>query len=130
MLSKTVAQLADALARKEVSSVELTKAYLERISALNPALNAYVTVTSDQALVQAAAADQQRAMGKHTAMTGIPVAHKDIFCTRDVLTACGSRMLANFTSPYDATVVERSAAGWRRHAGQDQHGRVRHGLVQ
>lgn len=107
MLSKTVAQLADALARKEVSSVELTKAYLERISALNPALNAYVTVTSDQALIQAAAADQQRAMGKHTAMTGIPVAHKDIFCTRDVLTACGSRMLANFTSPYDACVVER-----------------------
>jgi len=107
MLSKTVAELANALHRKEVSSVELTQAYLERIRALNPGLNAYVTITAEQALRQAMAADADRAAGKHSALTGIPIAHKDIFCTRDVLTACGSRMLANFISPYDATVVER-----------------------
>lgn len=107
MLSKTVAELAHTLARKDVSSVELTQAYLDRISQLNPSLNAYVTITADQALAQAAKADQQRATGNHSPMTGIPMAHKDIFCTRDVLTACGSRMLANFISPYDACVVER-----------------------
>ncbi len=107
MLSKTVAELATALAKKEVSSVELTQAYLDRIAQLNPALNAYVTTTPELALSQAAAADAQRAAGNATPFTGIPVAHKDIFCTRDVLTACGSRMLANFTSPYDACVVER-----------------------
>jgi aspartyl-tRNA(Asn)/glutamyl-tRNA(Gln) amidotransferase subunit A len=107
MLSKTVAELANALARKDVSSVELTQAYLDRIAQLNPALNAYVTITADQSLAQAAAADQRRARGDHTVLTGIPVAHKDIFCTRDVLTACGSRMLSNFISPYDASVVER-----------------------
>ena len=112
MLSKTVAELATALANKDVSSVELTQAYLDRITQLNPALNAYVTTTPELALAQAAAADAARAAGQSTPLTGIPIAHKDIFCTRDVLTACGSRMLANFTSPYDACVVERlQAAG-------------------
>ncbi len=112
MLSKTVAELATALANKDVSSVELTQAYLDRIAQLNPALNAYVTITSELALAQAAAADTARAAGQATPLTGIPIAHKDIFCTRDVLTTCGSRMLANFTSPYDACVVERlQAAG-------------------
>ncbi|HDZ07621.1 Asp-tRNA(Asn)/Glu-tRNA(Gln) amidotransferase subunit GatA [Pseudohongiella sp.] len=112
MLSKTVAELAIALANKDVSSVELTQAYLDRIAQLNPTLNAYVTTTPDQALAQAAAADALRAAGKAGPLTGIPIAHKDIFCTRDVLTACGSRMLANFTAPYDACVVERlQAAG-------------------
>lgn len=107
MLSKTVAELATALANKDVSSVELTQAYLDRIAQLNPALNAFVTTTPELALAQAAAADARRAAGTATALTGIPIAHKDIFCTRDVLTSCGSRMLANFTSPYDACVVER-----------------------
>lgn len=107
MLSKTVAELATALANKDVSSVELTQAYLDRIAQLNPALNTYVTTTPELALAQAAAADAVRAAGQATPLTGIPIAHKDIFCTRDVLTACGSRMLANFSSPYDACVVER-----------------------
>jgi aspartyl-tRNA(Asn)/glutamyl-tRNA(Gln) amidotransferase subunit A len=112
MLSKTVAELASALASGDLSSVELTQAYLDRIAQLNPTLNAYVTITPELALEQAAAADAMRVNGKATAMTGIPIAHKDIFCTRDVLTTCGSRMLANFTSPYDACVVERlQAAG-------------------
>jgi len=112
MLSKTVAELASALAARDMSSVELTQIYLDRIAQLNPKLNAYVTITPELALEQAAAADVLRASGKATALTGIPIAHKDIFCTRDVLTTCGSRMLANFTSPYDACVVERlQAAG-------------------
>ncbi|MDH7942415.1 Asp-tRNA(Asn)/Glu-tRNA(Gln) amidotransferase subunit GatA [Pseudohongiella sp. SYSU M77423] len=107
MLSKTVAELSAALDRKDVSSVELTQAYLDRIEKLNPDLNAYITVCKEQALKQAADADKQRAAGNGTPFTGIPIAHKDIFCTRDVLTTCGSRMLHNFVSPYDASVVER-----------------------
>ena len=85
MLSKTVAELATALAKKEVSSVELTQAYLDRIAQLNPALNAYVTTTPELALSQAAAADAQRAAGNATPFTGIPVAHKDIFCTLSLI---------------------------------------------
>lgn len=107
MLSKTVAELATALTRKEISARELTQAYLDRIGKLNPALNAYITVTAEQALAQADAADARLARGEGTALTGIPIAHKDIFCTRDVLTTCGSRMLHNFVAPYDACVVER-----------------------
>lgn len=107
MLSKTVAELAGALTRKEISARELTQAYLDKIHQLNPALNAYVTITAEQALAQADAADNRRAQGNAGPLTGIPIAHKDIFCTRDVLTACGSRMLHNFIAPYDACVVER-----------------------
>ncbi|MBU2097707.1 MAG: Asp-tRNA(Asn)/Glu-tRNA(Gln) amidotransferase subunit GatA [Gammaproteobacteria bacterium] len=107
MLSKTVAELATALTRKEISARELTQAYLDRIGKLNPALNAYVTITADQALKQADAADARLARGDAGPLTGIPIAHKDIFCTRDVLTTCGSRMLHNFVAPYDACVVER-----------------------
>ena len=109
MLSKTVAELATALTQKEISARELTQAYLDRIGKLNPALNAYVTVTAAQALAQADAADARIARGDAGALTGIPIAHKDIFCTRDILTTCGSRMLHNFTAPYDACVVERLA---------------------
>lgn len=107
MLSKTVAELSGALTRKEVSARELTQAYLDKIHQLNPALNAYVTITAEQALAQADAADSRRAKGNASPLTGIPIAHKDIFCTRGVLTACGSHMLHNFIAPYDATVVER-----------------------
>ena len=107
MLSKTVAELAIALANKDVSSVELTQAYLDRIAQLNPTLNAYVTTTPDQALAQAAAADALRAAGKAGPLTGIPIAHKDIFCTRDVLTACGSRMLAEDRSHCSCRIVPR-----------------------
>lgn len=107
MLSKTVTELADSLAQKKISARELTQAYLDRIQQLNPALNAYITVTADQALAQADAADSRLARGEGGPLTGIPIAHKDIFCTRDVLTTCGSRMLHNFIAPYDACVVER-----------------------
>lgn len=112
MLSKTVTELASALDRKETSAVELTQAFLDRIQQLNPSINAYITVTAEQALAQAAKADAIRADGKAGPLTGIPIAHKDIFCTTDVLTTCGSKMLHNFISPYTATVVEKlEAAG-------------------
>lgn len=105
MLSHTVAELSGALARKEMSAVELTQTFLDRIAQLNPALNAFITITGEQALAQAALADERLAAGDAGPLTGIPIAHKDIFCTRDVLTSCASRMLSNFVSPYDAGVV-------------------------
>jgi aspartyl-tRNA(Asn)/glutamyl-tRNA(Gln) amidotransferase subunit A len=104
---KTVAQLSAALRAGQVSSVELTRACLDRIERHQGELNAFISVTGPAALLQAAEADERRAAGKAGALTGIPIAHKDIFCTRGEKTTCGSRMLANFVSPYDATVVER-----------------------
>jgi aspartyl-tRNA(Asn)/glutamyl-tRNA(Gln) amidotransferase subunit A len=112
MLNQGIAAIAAALARKEYSSVELTRAYLAEIAHHNPDLNAYITVTPERALAQAAAADAVRARGEAGAFTGIPFAHKDIFCTTGVRTSCGSRMLDNFIAPYNATVVEKlDAAG-------------------
>ena len=101
----TVAALAKGLAAGDFSSVELTRSYLDRIQAAQPGLNAFITVTAEAALAEAAAADAARAAGKAGALTGVPLAHKDIFCTEGVLTTCGSKMLSNFVSPYDATVV-------------------------
>ncbi|HSN71039.1 MAG TPA: Asp-tRNA(Asn)/Glu-tRNA(Gln) amidotransferase subunit GatA [Steroidobacteraceae bacterium] len=103
----TVAELADGLRSRRFSSVELTQHFLGRIEQRNPALNAFVSVTPEVALEQAAAADQALADGRGGPLTGVPLAHKDIFCTDGVLTTCASRMLANFVAPYDATVVER-----------------------
>ena len=112
MHDKTLALTARALQAGEISSVELTNRCLERIRRFDESLNAFITVTGDRALEQAAAADRRIATGDATALTGIPIAHKDIFCTAGVRTSCGSRMLDNFISPYDATVVERlSRAG-------------------
>ena len=112
MHDKTLALTARALQAGEISSVELTNRCLERIRRFDESLNAFITVTGDRALEQAAAADRRIAAGDATALTGIPIAHKDIFCTAGVKTSCGSRMLDNFISPYDATVVERlSRAG-------------------
>jgi len=107
--AQTLTQLAAGLKRGDFSSVELTEALLARIAAHGPALNAFVTVTAEQALAAAQHADQARAAGKGGVLNGLPLVHKDIFCTRGVLTTCGSRMLENFVSPYDATVVERLA---------------------
>jgi aspartyl-tRNA(Asn)/glutamyl-tRNA(Gln) amidotransferase subunit A len=106
----TLTALAEGLDRGEFSARELTETLLARVEALDPALNAFVTVTGDRALAAAAAADERRAAGRAGRLEGLPIAHKDIFCTRGVLTSCGSRMLENFVSPYDATVVERLAA--------------------
>ena len=112
MIEKTVAELSVALASGDISSVELTQAYLNRIAELNTELNAFITVCDESALDQARAADAARANGEAGALLGIPMAHKDIFCTQGISTTCGSRMLQNFVSPYDATVVKRfKAAG-------------------
>jgi len=109
---QTLAELSAGLRARRFSSVELTQHFLSRIERMNPALNAFITVTGEQALAAAAKADQQIAAGKGGALTGLPIVHKDIFCTDGVLTTCGSRMLSNFTAPYDATVVARlSQAG-------------------
>ena len=109
---RTLAELAGGLRAREFSSVELTQALLARVKASQAKLNAFITITESEALAAAAAADAQIAAGRAGWLTGIPLAHKDIFCTNGVLTSCGSRMLANFVSPYDATVVARlSSAG-------------------
>jgi aspartyl-tRNA(Asn)/glutamyl-tRNA(Gln) amidotransferase subunit A len=112
MHHKTIAQLSAGLAAGEFSSTELVRALLERIERFNGTLNAFITITADQALARAQAADQRRAAGEDGPLTGIPIAHKDIFCTRGVRTSCGSRMLDNFIAPYNATVVDNfEAAG-------------------
>ena len=108
----SIGELADRLADKQISSVELARHFLARIERLNPALNAVITVTAEEALSSAAAADVRLAAGERGRLLGIPLIHKDIFCTDGVRTSCGSRMLDNFVAPYDATVVIRlKAAG-------------------
>lgn len=108
--SQTLTELGDGLERGDFSAVELTQALLDRIAAHNDRLNAFITVTADEALVAAQRADEARVAGTAGKLNGLPIVHKDIFCTRGVKTTCGSRMLENFISPYDATVVERLAA--------------------
>ncbi|HVY24241.1 MAG TPA: Asp-tRNA(Asn)/Glu-tRNA(Gln) amidotransferase subunit GatA [Steroidobacteraceae bacterium] len=103
--TQTLSALAAGLKAKKFSSVELTRHFLNRIEKFNGELNAYITVTPDQALQQAAAADALLASGRGGPLAGLPLAHKDIFCTDGVLTTCGSKMLSNFVAPYDATVV-------------------------
>jgi aspartyl-tRNA(Asn)/glutamyl-tRNA(Gln) amidotransferase subunit A len=108
---KTIAELINELNAKKISSVELTTYFLERIKQFNH-LNSFITVTEEHALASAKQADEQRAKGKAGLLTGVPIAQKDIFCTKGIKTSCGSKMLDNFISPYDATVVEKfKAAG-------------------
>lgn len=107
MHTKTIAELSKLLAAGEVSSVELTRAYLERITRHQPELNAFITVAEDEALEAAKEADVLRKNDQAGPLTGVPIAQKDIFCTKGVKTTCGSKMLDNFVSPYDATIVEK-----------------------
>ena len=102
-------QLAKGLENGDFTAVELVSALLDRIRAHDGELNAFITVTADEALAAAKQADAARAKGDPGVLNGLPLVHKDIFCTRGVLTTCGSRMLDNFVSPYDATVVRRLA---------------------
>jgi aspartyl-tRNA(Asn)/glutamyl-tRNA(Gln) amidotransferase subunit A len=102
-----IGELADRLGKRQISSVELTRHFLGRIERLNPALNAFITLTATQALQDAASADRRLEMGERGPLLGIPLIHKDILCTEGVRTSCGSRMLDNFVAPYDATVVAR-----------------------
>ena len=109
---RTLSELAKGLVDGEFSARELTEALLARIDSRQEALNAFVTVTAELALEQADRADAARAAGNAGPLNGLPIVHKDLFCTEGVLTTCGSRILDNFVSPYDAAVVERlSAAG-------------------
>ena len=103
----TLAQLAKGLTEKEFSSVELTEHYLKRIETLDKDINSFVTVSAELARLQAKQADEVRSKGQAGPLTGIPFAHKDIFCTEGVRTSCGSKMLDNFISPYNATVTDK-----------------------
>jgi aspartyl-tRNA(Asn)/glutamyl-tRNA(Gln) amidotransferase subunit A len=106
MLNNSLKVLSSLLAEKKISSVELTQEFLNRIQALNPKLNAFITVDAAASLAQAQEADARIAASNTGPLTGIPIAHKDIFCTKGWLTTCGSKMLHNFVSPYDAHVIE------------------------
>jgi len=109
LYNKTLTELAAGLRDGDFSSVDLTQALLARIRERDPELNAFITVTDELALAAAERADVARSAGNGGPLNGLPVIHKDIFCTRGVKTSCGSKMLDNFVSPYDATVVERLA---------------------
>lgn len=106
----SIKALNEKLQSKQVSSVELTRYFLQRIERLDGKINSFITVTPELALAQAEQADQRLAQGDAPAFTGIPMAHKDIFCTDGVRTSCGSKMLDNFIAPYDAHVVTRIKA--------------------
>ncbi len=103
--TKSVTELSAMLQAGEVSSVELTRYFLDRIKSGDEKLNCFITVCEDEALAQAKESDEKLKSGNAPALTGVPIAHKDIFCTNGVKTSCGSKMLDNFISPYDATVV-------------------------
>jgi len=114
VLNSGLSALSAALAAKQLSSVELTRLFLDRIRGLNGKMNAFITVDEEHSLAQARVADERRA-GKGSAgpagpLTGVPIAHKDIFCTRGLRTTCGSKMLSGYVSPFDAHVIERFAA--------------------
>ena len=107
---KTLSELAQGLEAGEYTSRELTEAFLARIERLDGELNSYITLCREDALRDADAADARRAAGDAAALTGVPMAIKDIFCTEGVRTSCGSKMLDNFVAPYDATVIEKLKA--------------------
>ena len=107
MHSKTIAELAAGLKNGDFSSEELTKNFLQRIKQYDSELNSFITVSEEHALAQARAADEAISKGNATALTGIPLAQKDIFCTNGIKTTCGSKMLDNFIAPYDATVIHK-----------------------
>lgn len=107
MHTKTIAELSKALNRGEFSSEELTKVFLDRIRQYDTRINSFITLTEEYALEAAREADKKRQQGEKGALNGIPIAHKDIFCTDGIKTSCGSKMLDNFIAPYNATVVEK-----------------------
>ena len=112
MINSSLKTLSQMLAKKEVSSVELTQTFLKRIDMFNPEINAYIALDQDKTLAQARAADARIAAGNAEPLTGIPIAQKDIFCADGWKTTCGSKMLANFVAPYDAHVITQfDAAG-------------------
>ncbi|MDE2024352.1 MAG: hypothetical protein KGJ18_09100 [Gammaproteobacteria bacterium] len=107
MHTQTLTELVRDLKARKISSEELTRGYLARIERFNPELNAWITVLREPALAEARAADTRLAKGDAGALAGVPIAHKDIFCTAGVKTSCGSKMLDNFIAPYDAHILTR-----------------------
>ena len=107
MINSSLKQFSQMLAKKTISSVELTQVFLARINQYNPVINAFITVDNDKTLAQAKAADARIANGTAAPLTGIPFAQKDIFCAKGWQTTCGSKMLANFIAPYDAHVISQ-----------------------
>jgi aspartyl-tRNA(Asn)/glutamyl-tRNA(Gln) amidotransferase subunit A len=107
MHHKTISELQVALQEKKISSVELTQSFLDRIKKFDKQLNSFITVTEEVALEQAKAADKKIENGEAGPLTGIPIAQKDIFCTKNIKTTCGSKMLDNFIAPYSATVIQK-----------------------
>lgn len=106
-MTTTIKELQLGLTEKRFSSVEITRQYLDRIHRHNADINCFISITDELALKQAAQADKILARGEGLPLTGIPIAHKDIFCTDGIKTSCGSKMLDNFIAPYDATVIEK-----------------------
>src|SRR3989338_4008224 len=119
MHNKTISELSKLLSEKKISSVELTKHFLSRITQFNETLNAFITITEENALKQAQNADQKIAAGNAHPLCGIPIAHKDIFCTSGIKTTCASKILDNFIAPYDATLIEKC-----NHAGMVMLGKT------
>ncbi len=107
MINNSLKQLGQMLAKKEISSVEMTQTFLNRIQQYNPSINAFITLDADKTLAQAKLADARIAAGGAEPLTGIPIAQKDIFCAKGWRTTCGSKMLANFIAPYDAYVISQ-----------------------
>src|SRR4051812_19974375 len=107
MHTKKLSEIINDLKNKKISSVELTTHYLNRIEKLDPQYNSFITVCKEEALLEAKKADELLAKNAGQPLTGVPLAQKDIFCTLGIKTSCGSKMLDNFISPYDATVVEK-----------------------
>ncbi len=126
----TLAAAAEGLRARRFTARELAQAHLDGIAALNERLNAYITVTPDQALAQADAADAALAAGTAGPLAGIPLAIKDLFCTAGVRTTAASRILSPFVPPYESTVTAHLLRDGAVFLGKTEPGRVRHGLVQ
>ena len=103
----SLSELKQSLNDRTLSSVEIASSFLDRIESLNPTLNAFITITRDEAMKSAKEADAAISKGSATPYTGLPIAHKDLFCTDGTLTTCGSKILSNYTAPYDAHIVSR-----------------------
>ena len=108
--TKSVLELSQMLRNKQISSVELTQHFLNRIEKFNPQINAFITTNPQQSLLNAKLADEKISKAEQTSLsllTGIPIAQKDIFCAKNWRTTCGSKMLENFIAPYNATVINK-----------------------
>ena len=120
----------DLLKKKEISAVELTEDYLKKIDEQNDKYNAFITVTPEIALEQAKAADKKIEEGKCGILEGIPIAIKDLFCTKGVRTTAGSAMLSNFIAPYESTVTQKLFNPGSCYVRQDKYRRVWYGVYQ